>query len=111
MQKTQIFNNFQSLSGYFTFYSIGYTAIKVVNLLIGFFLSTVLTTIVGQTGDWAIIAGAIVVTYIELFSKWIYTSNLLSNQIVILNIFFSNVNSLRIGILYGMFVDAFKLGS
>nr|YP_010335952.1 hypothetical protein MW473_pgp145 [Tsunamia transpacifica]QUE27843.1 Ycf20 [Tsunamia transpacifica]UNJ14358.1 hypothetical protein [Tsunamia transpacifica] len=108
MQKTQILHNFLR---YFNFYSIGYTSLKLLSLLIGFFLSTVLTTLVGQTGDWGIIAGAITVTYIELYSKWIYAIQYSPKKNPFINNFCSNLNSLRIGVVYGMFVDAFKLGS
>nr|YP_010336543.1 hypothetical protein MW557_pgp145 [Rhodospora sordida]UNJ14949.1 hypothetical protein [Rhodospora sordida] len=105
MQKTHLLNRFQMCLRSLSCYSISYTALKIVNLLIGFFISTVMTTIVSQTGDWGIIAGAIAVTYIELFSNWVYSNNLLNNKLM------ANLNSLRIGIIYGMFVDAFKLGS
>mmetsp|Transcript_5237 Transcript_5237/g.22301 ORF Transcript_5237/g.22301 Transcript_5237/m.22301 type:complete len:106 (+) Transcript_5237:932-1249(+) len=105
MKKTHILNRFQHFSNYLPLYSISYTAIRVINLLIGFFISTVMTTVVSQTGDWGIIAGAITVTYMELFSNWVYQNDLIKNKLI------ANLNSLRIGIVYGMFVDAFKLGS
>nr|YP_010338483.1 hypothetical protein MW432_pgp148 [Rhodaphanes brevistipitata]UNJ18433.1 hypothetical protein [Rhodaphanes brevistipitata] len=100
MRKSYFLDNFQNFFRFFTLYSISYTSIKIVNLLIGFFLSTVMTTIVGQTGDWGVVAGAIAVTYIELSSKYFYEKKLLNSQ------FLTNFNSLKIGIVYGLFVDA-----
>nr|YP_010336740.1 hypothetical protein MW559_pgp146 [Stylonema alsidii]UNJ15146.1 hypothetical protein [Stylonema alsidii] len=105
MLKNRFLNKFQNFLHYLPFYSLGYTAVKIVNLLVGFFISTVMTTMVSQTGDWGIVAGAIAVTYIELLSNWIYGNNFRNNKLII------NINSLKIGIVYGMFVDAFKLGS
>nr|YP_010336148.1 hypothetical protein MW609_pgp145 [Chroodactylon ornatum]UNJ14554.1 hypothetical protein [Chroodactylon ornatum] len=105
MCKTYLVNTIQKFFYSIKLYSLGDTFVIIINLLIGFFISTILTTIVGQTGDWGILAGAISVTYLELLSQWIYSQDLDTNQ------FLMHLNSLRIGIIYGMFVDAFKLGS
>nr|YP_010336346.1 hypothetical protein MW428_pgp146 [Goniotrichopsis reniformis]UNJ14752.1 hypothetical protein [Goniotrichopsis reniformis] len=99
MQKTYFFDKIQNFLHELPFYSISYTAIKIVNLLIGFFISTVMTTIVSQTGDWGIVAGAITITYIELMSSLFYSKRF-NNKII------ANINSLKIGILYGLFVEA-----
>nr|YP_010337343.1 hypothetical protein MW436_pgp131 [Pulvinaster venetus]UNJ16928.1 hypothetical protein [Pulvinaster venetus] len=80
----------------------------MVFLLIGFFGATVLATLPGQTGDWGVVAGLIAI--FEIISKISY--NFANEQLkvkVILNIFI--VNNIKIGIIYGLFVDAFKLGS
>nr|YP_009745207.1 hypothetical chloroplast RF20 [Halymenia maculata]QIG87217.1 hypothetical chloroplast RF20 [Halymenia maculata] len=76
-----------------------------MSLLLGFFTATIISTIPSQTGDWGILAGAIIVTCNESISKLIYNSH--HNRINILNI----INCVKIGIIYGLFVDAFKLGS
>nr|YP_009393484.1 hypothetical protein [Bostrychia simpliciuscula]ARW62046.1 hypothetical protein [Bostrychia simpliciuscula] len=74
--------------------------------MLGFFFANVLSTIPAQTGDWSIMSGAIIVTTNEILSRIIYTKN---NK----NKFFVNnfINNIKIGIIYGLFVDAFKLGS
>nr|YP_009511012.1 hypothetical protein [Hydropuntia rangiferina]AXI96685.1 hypothetical protein [Hydropuntia rangiferina]UAD87368.1 hypothetical protein [Hydropuntia rangiferina] len=72
-----------------------------------FFLSTVLSTIPSQTGDWGIIAGSLIVTLNEIFSKQIYKYLKKNYKLPILRI----LNCIRIGVIYGLFVDAFKLGS
>jgi len=70
-----------------------------------------LSTVPAQTGDWGIIAGSIIVTLNEIISQIIYSykdnSGNNTNRLSILEI----INSIKIGIIYGLFVDAFKLGS
>nr|YP_010850791.1 hypothetical protein Ycf20 [Lophurella mutabilis]WGH13655.1 hypothetical protein Ycf20 [Lophurella mutabilis] len=65
-----------------------------------------LSTIPAQTGDWNIISGSIIVTVNELINKFIYkTKNI--DKLLILKL----INNIKVGIIYGLFVDAFKLGS
>jgi len=65
-----------------------------------------LSTIPAQTGDWNIISGAIIVTFYEISSKMIYKNNSLKKSLIR-----TLINNFKVGILYGLFVDAFKLGS
>nr|YP_010850593.1 hypothetical protein Ycf20 [Lophurella hookeriana]WGH13455.1 hypothetical protein Ycf20 [Lophurella hookeriana] len=65
-----------------------------------------LSTIPSQTGDWNIISGSIIVTVNELINKFVYkTKNI--DKLLILKL----INNIKVGIIYGLFVDAFKLGS
>nr|WGH13852.1 hypothetical protein Ycf20 [Lophurella pseudocorticata] len=65
-----------------------------------------LSTIPAQTGDWNIISGSIIVTVNELINKFVYkTKNV--DKLLILKL----INNIKVGIIYGLFVDAFKLGS
>nr|YP_010903041.1 hypothetical protein P4C74_pgp138 [Hypnea pseudomusciformis]WCH55095.1 hypothetical protein [Hypnea pseudomusciformis]WCH56688.1 hypothetical protein [Hypnea pseudomusciformis] len=82
-----------------------YIKCKIICLLFGFFVATILSTISAQTGDWSIIAAAIIIAYNEIISKMVYKHP--NNQLIILTI----INNLKIGIIYGLLVDAFKLGS
>nr|YP_009294672.1 hypothetical protein Gch_073 [Gracilariopsis chorda]AOM66932.1 hypothetical protein Gch_073 [Gracilariopsis chorda]UAD88806.1 hypothetical protein [Gracilariopsis chorda] len=84
-----------------------YITIQLICLFLGFFLSTVFSTIPSQTGDWGIIAGSIIVTFNEIISKYIYQYKKKYNTLFFLYI----INFIRVGIIYGLFVDAFKLGS
>lgn len=86
-------------------YELGYLSINLISLLSGFFLATVLSTMPVQTGDWSIIAASIIVTCNEIISQVIYKNK--KYKLNLLNI----VNYIKIGIIYGLFVDAFKLGS
>lgn len=83
-------------------------SLNLISLLMGFFIATVISTIPAQTGDWGLVAGAFIVASQELISKIIY------QNILIFHINkepFKYCNSIKIGIIYGLFVDAFKLGS
>jgi hypothetical protein len=85
---------------------LGSLSFNLLNILLGFFVATALSTIPGQTGDWGVIAAALMVTFYEIASQFIYSRvNSESHKLK------KQVNSVKIGILYGLFVDAFKLGS
>ena len=70
-------------------------------------MSSILSTITAHTGDWGIMSASIIITFNELLSKIIYNNgfNHKNHRII----FF--INDIKIGIIYGLFVDAFKLGS
>ena len=82
--------------------------LKILNLLIGFFFATVLSTLPGQTGDWTILGASIIVSTIEYLSQCFYAGTSTS---LINNYYFSILNDFKIGITYGLFIDSFKLGS
>nr|YP_009312852.1 Hypothetical protein ycf20 [Helminthora furcellata]SCW21106.1 Hypothetical protein ycf20 [Helminthora furcellata]SCW23966.1 Hypothetical protein ycf20 [Helminthora furcellata] len=88
--------------------NINALSLSVLYMLLGFFISTTLSTIPGQTGDWGIIGAAIIVTFYERISQQTYPLRLGKN---FKKIIIHRVNYIKIGILYGLFVDAFKLGS
>jgi len=81
-------------------------SLNIVSLLLGFYLSTILSTLPAQTGDWNIINASIIITINEIFSK-IFYSYYKKHKPILMDI----INSIKIGIIYGLFVDAFKLGS
>nr|YP_009628912.1 hypothetical protein [Balbiania investiens]QBX88695.1 hypothetical protein [Balbiania investiens] len=86
--------------------TVEYLSFYILNILLGFFMATALSTIPSQTGDWGIIAAALMVTFYELISQFAYPKIVFSSQKLI-----KQINSIKVGILYGLFVDAFKLGS
>lgn len=94
-------------------YKLNSVGIQLLNILLGFFAATALSTIPAQTGDWGIVAAAIIVTNQEIISKIIYQYKNLkySKNNSILTTFLRYCNNIKIGIIYGLFVDAFKLGS
>jgi len=81
----------------------------------GFLLSSVIDTTLGEFNEWAIVGAALVVASLEILSKFFYgistqlqgTTKVDYPSLKLLNI----INSLKIGIIYGLIVDAFKLGS
>ena len=89
--------------------------INFIGFFGGFLLSNIIDTTLGEFNEWAIVGAALVVASLELISKFFYfmcyriKKNLTDNFYILklLNI----LNNLKIGIIYGLIVDAFKLGS
>lgn len=94
-------------------YKVNTLGIELLSILLGFFTSTALSTIPAQAGDWGIIAAAIIIGNQEIISRISYQDRMLSvrRTSMIIKTFLKYCNSIKIGILYGLFVDAFKLGS
>ena len=76
-----------------------------------------LSTVLGQTGDWGVLASGVLTALIEIFSRFIYVTK---RRLICLkpsplhkklNFYINFLNNLKVGILYGFFVEAFKLGS
>ena len=109
IQINQIFNTVKKL----TSYKLNRLSFELLSILLGFFTSTALSTIPAQTGEWSIAAAAIIVINQEIISKINYQNHVSPKYKVgvMLKIFLKYCNSIKIGILYGLFVDAFKLGS
>jgi len=89
--------------------------VSFLSILIGFFFATTLSTILGQTGDWGILSSGLLVAFLEILSKFIYDSKrqksfLKKKQRPTFN-FIIFINNIKIGFMYDLFVEAFKLGS
>ena len=97
----------------FTDFKFNSFSLQLLSILLGFFIATALSTIPAQTGDWGIVASAIIVTNQEIISKMTYQKYFSEHyhNTLILKTSLKYCNSIKIGILYGLFVDAFKLGS
>lgn len=86
-------------------YNFNTFSLRIISLMLGFFISSILSTIPSQTGDWGIVSAAIIITINEILSKIIYLCNKKKYLLIYL------INDIKIGIIYGLYVDAFKLGS
>ena len=92
----------------------------IISLLFGNFLASAVSTIAGQRSEPDILAAAIVVGVAELISWLTYANSprsletrpsvnpLKSSQRPLL---IEALNGLKLGLLYGLFVQAFTLGS
>lgn len=88
---------------------------NLISFFSGFLVSSVIDTSLGEFNEWAIVGSSLVVANIETFNNIYY--NFLNKQknnfvknfyiLALLNI----LNYFKIGIVYGLIVDAFKLGS
>ena len=88
---------------------------NLISFFSGFLVSSVIDTSLGEFNEWAIVGSSLVVANIETFNNIYYSFlNKKKNSFVknfyiwaLLNI----LNYFKIGIIYGLIVDAFKLGS
>ena len=89
--------------------------INLIGFFGGFMLSSILDTTLGELQEWAIVGAALVVACLEILNKMFY---LIASKIVsflkekyyiirLLNL----IIYLKVGLIYGLIVDAFKLGS
>ena len=89
-----------------------------INKLLGFFggflLSSVLDTTLGELNEWAIVGAALIVASLEIGSSIFYTIlyrlKNFNNEATVFYLV-KIINYIKIGIIYGLIVDAFKLGS
>ena len=96
---------------------ISFIFLNFIAVLIGFFLAMNISTILGQTGDWGMLSSGLLTAVIEVTSKLIYEGK--KNLSFVQNIKFKKnlilcinfLNNLKIGVLYGFFIESFKLGS
>jgi len=89
--------------------------LNIIGFLSGFLMSSILDTTLGEFQEWSIIGAALIVSGLEIINKIFYytyskippTLNKKYCIVCSLNI----LNFLKIGLIYGLIVDAFKLGS
>lgn len=87
-------------------YQINNLSLQLISLFFGFFCCTIICSIPKQTGDWGLITASCIVSINEIISSVIYSCKEYKN-----NILTKTINLIKIGIIYGLFVDSFKLGS
>nr|YP_009051190.1 putative 9.5 kDa allophycocyanin linker protein [Galdieria sulphuraria]AIG92632.1 putative 9.5 kDa allophycocyanin linker protein [Galdieria sulphuraria] len=79
----------------------------IVNTLLGIFSSNLLCTIYPQTGDWSLCLTSFIIAFYELIAYISYKRLIKKTHTNIIN----SVNGFKIGLIYGFYLDAFKLGS
>jgi CHASE2 domain-containing sensor protein len=82
-------------------------ALVVISLLFGIYLGSAIAAVSGQLGYWDITVAAIVALFTEAVS-WIFYSGRWNFKRSILG---EALNALKIGVIYGLFIIAFILGS
>ena len=88
---------------------------NLISFFSGFLTSSIIDTSLGEFSEWAIVGSSLVVANIESFNSFYYSllrekrTAIVSKSyiFVLMNI----LNYFKIGIIYGLIVDAFKLGS
>lgn len=75
-----------------------------LSILFGFFSATSASTIIGSVADWDPLAAAVLLIWTEGYTKLYYEKENPSRLLRLINAF-------KIGLIYGMTVDAFKLST
>ncbi len=90
-------------------------SLSLISLLGGNFLATTISTVAGQKAELDVIAALLLVGFTELISWMVYRRDrtLVSgaNRPPTRSLLLETTNGLKLGLIYGLFVEAFKLGS
>ena len=88
-------------------------ALSLIGLLSGFLIGSAITTATGQKASWDILAAGIVLVFTELASKFVYSHDRQARADPSLrtNLILDLLNLVKIGVIYSLFLEAFKLGS
>ncbi len=89
--------------------------INLISLFSGFLFSSIIDTSLGEFNEWAVVGASLIVATTESFNKFYYfivkrtQKNYIKKQGA--TDLFDSLNNFKVGILYGLIVDGFKLGS
>lgn len=90
------------------------TSLTLISLLLGFFLASVISTSTGAKSELDIVVAAITLLVVELINRFVYSSKritLADGSLAPRSLATEMLNSVKLGIVYGLFLEAFKLGS
>lgn len=84
----------------------------VISLLSGFFLASIISTVSGVKSEQDAISAGIVLLVVELINRYVYGMRREPNRTNETSPLTPEIlNSLKLGLIYGLFLEAFKLGS
>lgn len=88
-------------------------SIILLGLLAGFFGASAITSTTGQMAILDVSAAAMVVLVTEIISRVVYSQKRIIRSGVTARrtFFWDAVNALKIGVVFGLFLEAFKLNS
>ncbi|MEH2240379.1 DUF565 domain-containing protein [Nostoc sp.] len=82
-------------------------SLLIISFLFGFFLGNAVSTTAGQQGVLDIVVAAFLVLLTEITSRIFYSRSFLSRRSLLVD----SLNLLKVGLIYSLFLEAFKLGS
>jgi membrane protease YdiL (CAAX protease family) len=82
----------------------------IICLLLGNFLASAIVTTMGQLAELDITVSLVMVAIVELIS-WLRYSKIGRNESGQRSLWIVMLDSLKLGVMYGLFLEAFKLGS
>lgn len=82
-------------------------SILIISWLFGFFLGSAISTTAGQTAEWDVVIAAFLVLLTEVGSRIFYSRTIQERKAL----WVEALNILKVGLIYSLFLEAFKLGS
>jgi hypothetical protein len=82
-------------------------SLVIISWLVGFFLGSAISTSAGQRAELDVVAAFFIVLATEIVSRFSYAGSERYRRSLIADV----LNSLKIGMIYSLFLEAFKLGS
>ncbi|MBG1261330.1 DUF565 domain-containing protein [Nostoc commune] len=82
-------------------------SLLIISFLFGFFLGNAVSTTAGQEGVLDIVVAAFLVLLTEVTSRIFYSPRFLARRSLLVD----SLNLLKVGFIYSLFLEAFKLGS
>ena len=89
-------------------------SLSLISILLGFFMGSALVTTAGQAAIWDMPVAALVFAFTELISRFVYgrrnrqADNFKPKR---QSLYIDVLNLFKVGLIYSLFLEAFKLGS
>lgn len=81
----------------------------LLGILFGFFIGAAVSTTAGQDAQWDVVGAALLLLFTELTSRFVYRQRVsLENP---RSLWVEVLNCFKLGVIYSLFLEAFKLGS
>jgi hypothetical protein len=90
------------------------TSLAIISILLGFFLASFISTTFGARSEWDVLVAGVTAFLAELISRIFYRSRprvLANGDVVPQPLLLVLLNDAKIGVIYGLALEACKLGS
>jgi len=87
---------------------------SLISFFGGFLASSLIDTSLGEFSEWAVVGSSILIATVEGFNAFYFSykrTQVIFRTSSYLGILFDLLNYFKLGLVYGLIVDAFKLGS
>ncbi|MBD2343498.1 DUF565 domain-containing protein [Anabaena subtropica] len=82
-------------------------SLLLISFLLGIFLGTVISTTAGQRSELDVVIAGFLVFLTEVTSRIFYSQSFFARRSLLVE----SLNLLKVGFIYSLFIEAFKLGS
>jgi Protein of unknown function (DUF565) len=90
------------------------TSLGIISLLFGFFLASAVATTFGARAEWDVLIAGILTAFTEVISRLFYWSKprvLPNGEVAQRSLLLVLMNDIKVGVIYGLALEACKLGS